>query len=125
MDADVDAREEEEFKPATMLRGNRDQPEDDEGEIMAVETINVTSANGASKPNILKRKAALECLQEMCLSEEMRGAFKNEAKDWRKTFIGGPTGPEKVKAAAGLGFWRSRALTSTTSLSQPVTTRMQ
>ena len=93
-----------------MLRGGSKQPEEDDGETMLVETINVTSANGASRPNILKRKAALQCLQEMCLSEEMQAAFKNEAKGWKKTFLGGPTDPEKAKAAAGVGFTAVKGL---------------
>ena len=56
-------------KEAKILRGVGGKLDEDEGEILAVETINVTSANGASRPNILRRKVAFQCLQEICLSE--------------------------------------------------------
>ena len=42
MNTGIEEGEEEVTQRATMLSGNGDQPEDDEGEIMAVETINVT-----------------------------------------------------------------------------------
>ena len=106
MEAGEDASEEDEIETATMLKGDGDQHEDDVDEIMAVETINVMSANGASRPIILKRNAALQCLQELCLGEEMQGAFKKEAREASKTFIGAPTDPEKQRRLPGLDSWQ-------------------
>ena len=71
-------------------------------EQLILETCNATSLN-SSQATALARKAHLQAVQEACLTEAQIAGMKRYAAKKGTVYIGGHTGPEQGKAAAGVG----------------------
>ena len=77
-------------------------PQNDVGTTIVSESSNITSGN-TNWFTALARKAAVQFVQEICLTKEQITLRTNEAKEAKKDFIGGATDPKQGKAAAGVG----------------------
>ena len=80
----------------------KEHTEDQAATHIVFETSNITSGN-KNWPTALARKAAVQFVQETCLTKEQMALRTKEARDAMENFVGGPTDPEQGKAAAGVG----------------------
>ena len=81
-------------------------PPDAHTTTVRVRTINVTSA-GANQTAILQQEADILAIQEHCVDDGAAARFQAAAKleGWHSNL--GPTDPEHIKKAAGVGFlWK-------------------
>ena len=79
----------------------RHQKEEAKPGRIRLETINVTSAN-VNKTTILHRKAHLQFVQEICLTDGQIITMKGDAAKVGKTFDAGPRDPEQTRVSAGV-----------------------